>query len=99
VRLDGYLGIGGTAAYDPASRSLYVVGNKNASTDAYAANELFRLNGASGTILGQVNFAAAQVGSPEQNFTHTAVTLNNGVAYVGTGSTCDISACAAASSR
>jgi hypothetical protein len=87
-----YLGIGGTAAYDPASRSLYVVGNKNASTDAYAANQLFHLDGASGTILGRVNFAAAQVGHPEQNFTHTAVTLNNGVAYVGTGSTCDISA-------
>ena len=86
-----YLGIGGTAAYDPATRSLYMVGNKNASTDAYAANVLYRFDGTSGTILGQVNFAAAQVGNPEQNFTHTAVTLNNGVAYAGTGSTCDIS--------
>jgi hypothetical protein len=86
-----YFGIGGSAAYDPATKSLYVVGNKNASADAYAANQLFRLDAASGTILGQVNFAAAQVGNPEQNFSHTAVTLNNGVAYVGTGSTCDIS--------
>jgi hypothetical protein len=86
-----YFGIGGTAAYDPGTRSLYIVGNKNASTDAYASNQLFRLDATSGNILGQVNFSAAQVGNPEQNFSHTAVTLNNGIAYVGTGSTCDIS--------
>jgi hypothetical protein len=84
-------GIGGTAAYDAATKSLYIVGNKNASADSYGANELFRLDGASGTILGRVNFAAPAVGNPEQNFSHTAVTLSNGVAYVGTGSTCDIS--------
>jgi outer membrane protein assembly factor BamB len=87
-----YFGIGGTAAYDAATKSLYIVGSKNAATDAYGANILYRLDGATGSILGQVNFAAAQVGTSEQTFSHTAVALSNGVAYVGTGSTCDISA-------
>jgi outer membrane protein assembly factor BamB len=87
-----YFGVGGTAAYDPASKSLYIVGNSNPATDAYAANQLFRLDGATGSILGRVNFAPAAAGSTsELNFTHTAVALSNGVAYVGTGSTCDIS--------
>jgi outer membrane protein assembly factor BamB len=87
-----FFGVGGTAAYDPASKSLYIVGNSNPATDAYAANQLFRLDGATGSILGRVNFAPAAAGSTsELNFTHTAVALSNGVAYAGTGSTCDIS--------
>jgi outer membrane protein assembly factor BamB len=88
---NSYLGIGGTVAYDAATKSLYVVGNMNPVPDAYASNTLYRLDAATGNILGQVNFAPAQVGTSEFNFAHTAVTLSNGVAYVGTGSTCDIS--------
>jgi outer membrane protein assembly factor BamB len=57
-----YSGIGGSAAYDAASRSLYVVGKSNPSTDAYVKNTLYRLDGATGTILGQVNFAPAGTG-------------------------------------
>ncbi len=86
-----YFGIGGSVAYDAASKSLYVVGNSNPSTNAYAKNTLYRLDGATGTILGQVNFAPAAAGTSELNFSHTAVALSNGIAYVGTGSTCDIS--------
>jgi outer membrane protein assembly factor BamB len=85
------IGVGGTVAYDPASKSLYVVGNTNASTDAYATNSLYHLDAATGQVLGQVNFAPSAASASELNFSHTAVTLNNGIAYVGTGSTCDIS--------
>ena len=86
-----YFGIGGSAAYDPATKALYVVGNANAASNAYAANTLYRLDGATGTVLGKVNFAPAAAAASELNFSHTAVSLNNGTAYVGTGSTCDIS--------
>jgi hypothetical protein len=85
-------GIGGTVAYDPGSHSLYVAGNANTGIDVPAANTLYHLDGATGTILGQVNFTRIVLGPTELNFAHTAVTLGpNGLAYVGTGSTCDIS--------
>lgn len=86
-----YWGTGGTAAYDPASKSLYVVGNSNPAVDAYPSNWLFHLDGATGKNLGQVNLAPAPAGAGESNFAHTSVTLRNGIAYVGTGSTCDVS--------
>ncbi len=86
-----YFGIGGTVAYDAASKSLYVVGNANTGTNVYASNVLYHLDAATGQILGQVNFAPAAAGPSEFNFSHTAVMLSNGVAYVGTASTCDIS--------
>jgi hypothetical protein len=87
-----YFGVGGSVAYDPASRSLYAVGNGNASPNAVASNSLYHLDGASGAILGQVNFAPASAGWPSLDFSHTSVTLgSNGLAYVGTSATCDIS--------
>jgi hypothetical protein len=87
-----YFGVGGTVAYDPSSRSLYVVGNSNPAPDALAANTLYRLDGASGAVLGQVNFAPADPRWKGLDFSHTSVTLGgNGLAYVGTGATCDIS--------
>jgi hypothetical protein len=87
-----YFGVGGTVAYDPSSRSLYAIGNANASPNAIAANTLYHLDGASGSILGQVNVAPAVAGWPSLDFSHTSVTLGaNGLAYVGTGATCDIS--------
>lgn len=84
-------GVGGTAAYDPASRSLYVMGNVNSAPNAVARNILYHLDAASGVVLGQVNVAPPLRGSSTLDFAHTAVTLSNGVAYVGTGSTCDLS--------
>ena len=86
-----YFGVGGSAAYDPASKSLYIVGNSNASPNAKASNVLFHLDGASGNILGQVDFAPTQAGPTDLDFSHTSVTLNGGLAYVGTSATCDIS--------
>ncbi len=87
-----YFGVGGTVAYDPASKSLYAIGNSKTSSDAVATNALFHLDGSSGAILGQVNFAPAAPGWNALNFSHTAVTLgSNGLAYVGTAATCDIS--------
>jgi hypothetical protein len=86
------LGVGGTAAYDPATRSLYIVGNANAQAEAPATSSLFRINGATGAITGSANFTPSVVGPSELNFAHTSVALApNGIAYVGTGSTCDIS--------
>jgi predicted small lipoprotein YifL len=85
-------GIGGTVAYDPASRSLYAVGNANSGVDAAAANTLYHLDAASGAVLGKVNFSPGNLGPTDLNFSHTAVALAaNGLAYVGTGATCDIS--------
>ncbi|MGD0475998.1 MAG: malectin domain-containing carbohydrate-binding protein [Candidatus Velthaea sp.] len=86
-----YFGVGGTVAYDAATKSLYVIGNSNPAADTYAANTLYRLDGTTGSILGRVNFAPAAAAASELNFSHTAVALNNGIAYVGTSSSCDIS--------
>jgi len=87
----GILGIGGSAAYDPATRSLYIVGNSNASVGAYAKNTLYHLDAATGATLGSVVFTPNPAGSTELDFGHTSVTLSGGTAYVGTGSFCDIS--------
>jgi len=87
-----YFGIGGSVAYDPSSRSLYVVGNKNSTLDGYAQNLVIHLDGASGTLLGKVDVDAGELGQGELNFGHTSVTLADGLAYVGTGSTCDLPA-------
>ena len=68
------------------------MGNANTGIDVPAANTLYHLDGATGAILGQVNVTPVNLGPTELNFSHTAVTLGpNGLAYVGTGSTCDIS--------
>jgi hypothetical protein len=85
------LGVGGTVAYDPATRSLYVVGNSNTGANVYGSNLLYHLDGATGNVLGSVNYGGSAVGPSELNLGHTSVTLANGIAYVGTGSTCDIS--------
>jgi hypothetical protein len=85
-------GVGGSAAYDPGSKSIYIVGNQNSAADALANNSLYHLDGASGAILGQVDFAPINSAWPGLDFSHTSVTLgSNGLAYVGTGATCDIS--------
>jgi hypothetical protein len=87
-----YFGVGGTPAYDPSTKSIYVVGNMNASPNALATNSLYHLDGASGAVLGKVSFAPPIPGWNSLDFSHTSVTLgSNGLAYVGTGATCDIS--------
>jgi hypothetical protein len=87
-----YFGVGGTVAYDPGSKSLYVVGNQNTTLGGIGTNTLFHLDAGSGAVLGQVNFSPPTSGWPSLDFSHTSVTLGpNGVAYVGTSATCDIS--------
>jgi hypothetical protein len=87
----GFFGTGGTVAYDPATRSLYVIGNANASPNTYANDTLYHLDAATGTVLGSVNFTPTGAGPQELDISHTSVTLSGGTAYVGTGSFCDIS--------
>jgi len=86
-----YFGVGGTAAYDPTTNSLYIVSNKNGSLNAYPQNILFQLDATTGSYKNSVNFAGPALGPSEINFSHTSVAISNGKAYVGTGSTCDIS--------
>ncbi len=83
-------GAGGTVAYDPHAHLIYVVGNSNGQVNSFAKNQLFQFDAATGALNGAFDFGAGQVGN-ELNFSHTSVTLNNGVAYVGTGASCDIS--------
>jgi hypothetical protein len=87
----GILGVGGTVAYDPVTRSIYVVGNANTATGAYGQNTLYHVDAATGTVLGSVNMSGTAAGSTELDLAHTAVTLAGGIAYAGTGSFCDIS--------
>lgn len=87
-----FFGVGGTAAYDPASKSIYIVGNTNSATNGLSTNTLYHFDGATGAMLGKVNFAPIDRDWPSLDFSHTSVTLgNNGLAYVGTAATCDIS--------
>jgi len=88
---DAYFGVGGTVAYDPASQSVYVVGNANAGLGTLGTNTMYRLAGATGAILGRVAIATPNAAWPGLDFSHTAVTLANGMAYAGTSATCDIS--------
>ncbi|HEY6235469.1 MAG TPA: hypothetical protein VIW69_10240, partial [Candidatus Elarobacter sp.] len=84
------LGIGGTAAYDPASRTVYVSDNKNASINAPSSAAIVRLDAVTGSRVGHVDVVSGVL--PGQiDAVHTAVTLANGFAYAGTSSTCDYS--------
>ncbi|HEV2740596.1 MAG TPA: hypothetical protein VGU66_18695 [Candidatus Elarobacter sp.] len=84
------LGIGGTAAYDPASRTLYVSDNKNASINGPSSAAIVRLDAVTGSRVGHVDVVSGVL--PGQiDAVHTAVTLANGLVYAGTSSTCDYS--------
>jgi hypothetical protein len=86
-----YLGIAGTAAYDPLSGSLYVASNANDGTvDAPTQLYLNKLGVADGSLQARVNFTP-HVLPGELNLTHTGVTLAKGLVYAATSSTCDIS--------
>jgi hypothetical protein len=83
-------GIGGTAAYDPASRTLYVSDNLNSGVNGPASAAIVRLDAATGTRVGHVD-VVTDVLPGQIDTVHTAVTLANGRVYAGTGSSCDIS--------
>jgi hypothetical protein len=87
-----YFGVGGSAAYDPNTASLYIIGSKNASLGTDGTNTLFHIDGTTGALDGSVNFATPNPVMPsEVDFSHTSVTLSNGTAYVGTSASCDTS--------
>ena len=83
-------GIGGTAAYDPSSRSVYIASNSNTGLNAPTQVLINKLSALDGSLLASVNIAPSPLPG-EINFTHTSVTLANGSLYAGTGSTCDLS--------
>ena len=84
------LGLGGTTAYDPASRSLYVSDNHNTTANGPVSAAIVRLDAATGARIGQVNITPNALAG-EVNAVHTAVTLANGRVYAGSSSTCDVS--------
>jgi hypothetical protein len=85
-----YLGIGGSAAYDPGSQTLYVAANSNASLNGTANPAIVRLAASNGSVVGRIGVEPSPLPG-ELDLTHTSVALANGRAYVGTGSTCDLS--------
>jgi hypothetical protein len=81
-------GIGGSAAYDPASRSLYVVDNRNTTVNGPSAAAIVQQDAVTGTRLNHVDIVT-EVLPGEIDSAHTAVTLANGRVYAGTGARCD----------
>ncbi|HEY0381485.1 MAG TPA: hypothetical protein VGC72_04750 [Candidatus Elarobacter sp.] len=86
------IGIGGSVAYDPASRTIYVAANANTTPNSPATSSIVRLDAASGAQLGSVVIASSALPG-ELNVTHTSVTLSNSynLAYAGTSAPCDVS--------
>ena len=84
-------GIGGSAAYDPASRSLYVADNRNTSVNGPSAAAIVQQDAVTGTRLNHVDIVT-DVLPGEIDSAHTAVTLANGHVYAGTGAKCDLPA-------
>lgn len=82
-------GIAGSAVYDPSSASVYITSNANTATNGPTQVFINKLGIVDGSLQGRVNIAPAPLAG-ELNFSHTSLTLANGVLYAGTGSTCDI---------
>jgi outer membrane protein assembly factor BamB len=83
------LGIQGTPAYDPVANVVYFEDGVNAAPHAPQTITLYKLNPANGATLGSVNITPGNLPG-EIDFSHTAITLAGGNAYLGTGSTCDV---------
>jgi outer membrane protein assembly factor BamB len=85
------LGMQSTAVYDPVAKVVYEVASTNAAPNAPAAITIYKLAPATGATLGSVNVTPSNLPG-EIDFAHTGLTLAGGTLYVGTGSTCDLSA-------
>ncbi|MBD5635591.1 MAG: hypothetical protein IAI49_14030 [Candidatus Eremiobacteraeota bacterium] len=81
----GTNGVAGTAQYDAALGAVFVAAGNNATTNHVI---LYRLNVATGAITGQVDLSTALLAG-ESTSAHTAVTLANGLLYIGEGSNCE----------
>ncbi len=84
------LGMQNTSFYDPKANVVYSVSNTNASPNAPQAITIYKLDPATGNTLGSVNITPSVLPG-EIEFAHTGLTVANGILYVGTGSTCDLS--------
>ncbi len=84
------LGTQATSAYDPVAKVVYSVANTNASPNAPQTITVYKLDPATGDTLASVNITPTNLPG-EIDFAHTGLTLANGMLYVGTGSTCDLS--------
>jgi hypothetical protein len=77
--------IAGTAAYDAALGAVFMAGGDSGSPSHVI---LYRMDVATGNVTGQVNVTPTLLPG-EATFAHDAVTLANGLAYIGTGSNCE----------
>jgi hypothetical protein len=84
------VGISGTPVYDPASGYVYFVDGVNAGIDAPSTVSLYQLNAATGSVVSSVIINPGNLPG-EIDYAHTGLTLANGMLYLGTGSTCDVS--------
>lgn len=84
------LGIAGSAVYDPTTQNIYVTDNQNTTANGPTQLVISQVNVLSGALGPSVNIAPSPLPG-ELNFSHTSLTLSNGVLYAGTGTTCDIS--------
>jgi outer membrane protein assembly factor BamB len=84
------LGAQATSAYDPVGKVVYSVANTNPAPNAPQTITIYKLDPATGDTLASVNITPMDLPG-EIDFAHTGLTLANGMLYVGTGSTCDLS--------
>jgi hypothetical protein len=84
------LGVGGTAVYDPSTGNVFIGSNSNTVSNGTSEVWVNEMNALTGAMGGRANIAPSPLPG-EVNFTHTSLTLANGLLYAGTGSTCDLS--------
>jgi hypothetical protein len=86
------LGIQATSAYDPVNNVMYVVDESSAGGNAPQTITVYKLDPATGNVLGSVPIVTPQTELPNEiDFAHTGLTLAGNMLYVGTGTTCDLS--------
>jgi hypothetical protein len=77
--------ISGTAAYDKALGSIFMVAGNGVAPNHVV---LYELSAATGAIIGQVDTTGTPLPG-EATYSHTGVNLANGQIYFGTGSDCE----------
>ncbi len=85
----GVRGIAGTPVYDPSAKVLYAYSNQDNPSSSAGAQIVYRLDAASGAVLGNVNVDLTTVLSGEENSAHAGLTLGpGGRLYAATSSVC-----------
>jgi hypothetical protein len=83
------MGVGGSAAYDPATKSLYIADSSNVVANGPTQDFIFHLNAVGGAVINNVDVAPSPFPG-EINYAHTSITLAAGMLYAGTSSVCDV---------